>query len=169
MSKGNVIDPLDMVDNSLEELLENVPTYDAARSWRKIRKRTETVPEQDRISRYRRPALHHGSAGLLTPVTSTGIYKRLEGYRNFTSNKLNANRFVLMTPIGIAASMAADDPLPADAGSRRNLNQTLKAFRDALDSYRFDIAAGILYEFTREPVLRLVHWSWRSTSHERWF
>ncbi|MDI8841750.1 class I tRNA ligase family protein, partial [Salmonella enterica subsp. enterica serovar Anatum] len=27
-------------------------------------------------------------------------------------------------------------------------NQTVKAYRDALDSFRFDIAAGILYEFT---------------------
>lgn len=34
-------------------------------------------------------------------------------------------------------------------------NRTVKAYRDALDGYRFDMAAGILYEFT-QPVLRLV-------------
>ncbi len=32
----------------------------------------------------------------------------------------------------------------------------MKAYREALDNFRFDIAAGILYEFTSEPVLRLV-------------
>ncbi|MGL5044995.1 MAG: class I tRNA ligase family protein, partial [Plesiomonas sp.] len=36
----------------------------------------------------------------------------------------------------------------ADRWILGELNNTVKAFREALDSYRFDIAAGILYEFT---------------------
>lgn len=36
----------------------------------------------------------------------------------------------------------------ADRWILAEFNQTVKAFREALDSYRFDIAAGILYEFT---------------------
>ncbi len=36
----------------------------------------------------------------------------------------------------------------ADRWITAEFNQTVKAFREALDSYRFDIAAGILYEFT---------------------
>ncbi len=41
----------------------------------------------------------------------------------------------------------------------------MKAYREALDNFRFDIAAGILYEFT-EPVLRLV--PELTAGHERW-
>ena len=37
----------------------------------------------------------------------------------------------------------------ADRWILAEFNQTIKAYREALDSFRFDIAAGILYEFTR--------------------
>ena len=66
-SKGNVIDPLDMVDGiSLEELLEKrtgnmMQPQLAEKNPQAYR---EAVPERDRISRYRRPALHPGGAGL---------------------------------------------------------------------------------------------------------
>ncbi len=38
--------------------------------------------------------------------------------------------------------------LLADRWILAEFNQTIKAYREALDSFRFDIAAGILYEFT---------------------
>ena len=82
--------------------------------------------------------------------------KRLEGYRNFCNKLWNASRFVLMNTedqdCGFNGGEMTLSGRPLDLAE---FNQTVKAFRDALDSYRFDIAAGILYEFT-EPVLRLV-------------
>ena len=66
-SKGNVIDPLDMVDGiSLEDLLEKrTGNMMQPQLAEKIRKRTEKqFPERDRVSRYRRPALHPGGTGL---------------------------------------------------------------------------------------------------------
>lgn len=76
--------------------------------------------------------------------------KRLEGYRNFCNKLWNASRFVLMNTEdhdcgfngGELALSLADRWILAE------FNRTVKAYREALDSYRFDIAANILYEFT---------------------
>lgn len=73
-SKGNVIDPLDMVDGiTLPELLEKrTGNMMQPQLADKIRKRTETVPERHRAARHRRPALHHGGAGLYRPRHQLG-------------------------------------------------------------------------------------------------
>ncbi len=76
--------------------------------------------------------------------------KRLEGYRNFCNKLWNASRFVLMNTedqdCGFnGGEMVLSSPT---AGSSRNSTTPVKAYREALDNFRFDIAAGILYEFT---------------------
>ena len=77
--------------------------------------------------------------------------KRTEGYRNFCNKLWNASRFVLMNTEahdcgfngGEKVLSLADRWIPAE------FNRTVKAYREALDTYRFDLAANILYEFTR--------------------
>lgn len=158
-SKGNVIDPLDMVDGiSLPELLEKrTGNMMQPQMAEKIRKRTEKQFPNG-IEPHGTDALRFTTAAL----ASTGRdinwdMKRLEGYRNFCNKLWNASRFVLMNTEeqdcgfngGEMTLSLADRWIPAE------FNQTVKAYREALDNFRFDIAAGILYEFT-EPVLRLV-------------
>lgn len=151
-SKGNVIDPLDMVDGiSLEDLLEKrTGNMMQPQLAEKIRKRTE--------KQFPNGIEPHGTDALrftLAALASTGRdinwdMKRLEGYRNFCNKLWNASRFVLMnTQEHDCGFNGGELELSlADRWILAEFNETVKAYRGALDSYRFDIAANILYEFT---------------------
>ncbi|PHM29714.1 valine--tRNA ligase [Xenorhabdus budapestensis] len=151
-SKGNVIDPLDMIDGiSLETLLEKrTGNMMQPQMAEKIRKRTEKqFPEGIET---------HGTDALrftLAALASTGRdinwdMKRLQGYRNFCNKLWNASRFVLMNTEGQDCGQNGGEMSLslADRWILAEFNQTVKAYREALDTYRFDIAANILYEFT---------------------
>ncbi|CQJ47715.1 valine--tRNA ligase [Yersinia rohdei] len=151
-SKGNVIDPLDMVDGiSLEELLEKrTGNMMQPQLADKIRKRTE--------KQFPNGIEPHGTDALrftLAALASTGRdinwdMKRLEGYRNFCNKLWNASRFVLMNTEGQDCGQHGGEMVLslADRWILAEFNQTIKAYREAMDTYRFDLAAGILYEFT---------------------
>ncbi|AJJ17885.1 MULTISPECIES: valine--tRNA ligase [Yersinia] len=151
-SKGNVIDPLDMVDGiSLEELLEKrTGNMMQPQLAEKIRKRTE--------KQFPNGIEPHGTDALrftLAALASTGRdinwdMKRLEGYRNFCNKLWNASRFVLMNTEGQDCGQNGGEMVLslADRWILAEFNQTIKAYREAMDTYRFDLAAGILYEFT---------------------
>ncbi|CNJ39406.1 valine--tRNA ligase [Yersinia mollaretii] len=151
-SKGNVIDPLDMVDGiSLEELLEKrTGNMMQPQLAEKIRKRTE--------KQFPNGIEPHGTDALrftLAALASTGRdinwdMKRLEGYRNFCNKLWNASRFVLMNTEGQDCGQSGGEMVLslADRWILAEFNQTIKAYREAMDTYRFDLAAGILYEFT---------------------
>ncbi|MGK2959773.1 MAG: valine--tRNA ligase [Candidatus Malihini olakiniferum] len=151
-SKGNVIDPLDMVDGiSLEDLLEKrTGNMMQPQLAEKIRKRTE--------KQFPNVIEPHGTDALrftLAALASTGRdinwdMKRLEGYRNFCNKLWNASRFVLMNTEEQDCGFNDGEKVLslADRWILAEFNRTVKDFREALDSYRFDIAAGILYGFT---------------------
>ncbi|ATV44271.1 valine--tRNA ligase [Pectobacterium sp. CHL-2024] len=151
-SKGNVIDPLDMVDGiSLEALLEKrTGNMMQPQLAEKIRKRTE--------KQFPNGIEPHGTDALrftLAALASTGRdinwdMKRLEGYRNFCNKLWNASRFVLMNTEDQDCGFGAGEKVLslADRWVLAEFNRTVKAYREALDGYRFDIAANILYEFT---------------------
>lgn len=151
-SKGNVIDPLDMVDGiSLEDLLEKrTGNMMQPQLAEKIRKRTE--------KQFPNGIEPHGTDALrftLAALASTGRdinwdMKRLEGYRNFCNKLWNASRFVLMNAEAHDCGFNGGEMQLslADRWILAEFNRTVKAYREALDTYRFDIAAGILYEFT---------------------
>ncbi|SFN25134.1 valyl-tRNA synthetase [Izhakiella capsodis] len=151
-SKGNVIDPLDMVDGiSLEALLEKrTGNMMQPQLAEKIRKRTE--------KQFPNGIEPHGTDALrftLAALASTGRdinwdMKRLEGYRNFCNKLWNASRFVLMNTEDQDCGQHGGERILslADRWILSEFNQTVKGYRDALDNYRFDIAANILYDFT---------------------
>ncbi|KYP95350.1 valyl-tRNA synthase [Sodalis-like endosymbiont of Proechinophthirus fluctus] len=151
-SKGNVIDPLDLVDGiSLIDLLEKrTDNMMQPQLADKIRKRTE--------KHFPNGIEPHGTDALrftLAALASTGRdinwdMKRLEGYRNFCNKLWNASRFVLMNTEDQDCGFNGGDQVLslADRWILAEFNQTVKTFREALDAYRFDLAAGILYEFT---------------------
>lgn len=151
-SKGNVIDPLDMVDGiSLEDLLEKrTGNMMQPQLAEKIRKRTE--------KQFPNGIEPHGTDALrftLAALASTGRdinwdMKRLEGYRNFCNKLWNASRFVLMNAESQDCGFNGGEKVLslADRWILAEFNRTVKAYREALDTYRFDLAANILYEFT---------------------
>jgi len=152
-SKGNVIDPLDMIDGiSLDDLLEkrtgNMMQPKLAAKITKLTKKE--FPEGIEA---------HGTDALrftLTSVATTGRdiswdMKRLEGYRNFTNKLWNASRYVLMNTeehdCGKNTSAEMEFSL-ADRWILGQFQQTVKTVHEAFDTFRFDLASQALYEFT---------------------
>ena len=152
-SKGNVIDPLDMIDGiSLEDLLEKrTGNMMQPKMAEKIKKQT--------IKQFPDGIESHGTDALrftLAAFASTGRdiswdMKRLEGYRNFCNKLWNASNFVLMNTQEFDCGFKPNSSMTfslADKWIMGQYQNTIKAYRDAMDTYRFDIAANTLYEFT---------------------
>jgi valyl-tRNA synthetase len=152
-SKGNVIDPLDMIDGiSLEDLLEKrTGNMMQPKMAEKIKKQT--------AKQFPNGIESHGTDALrftLTALASTGRdinwdMKRLEGYRNFCNKLWNASNFVLMNTQQHDCGFNANSTMTLSLADKWIVGQyqhTIKAYRDAMDSYRFDIAAHTLYKFT---------------------
>ncbi|WNC69340.1 valine--tRNA ligase [Thalassotalea nanhaiensis] len=151
-SKGNVIDPLDMIDGiSLEDLLEkrtgNMMQPKLAQKITKLTKKE--FPEGIEA---------HGTDALrftLAACASTGRdiswdMKRLEGYRNFTNKLWNASRYVLMNTEEHDCGLSGGEMelSLADRWIIGQFQQTVKTVHEAFDSFRFDLASQALYEFT---------------------
>ncbi|MEW5681157.1 MAG: valine--tRNA ligase [Pseudomonadota bacterium] len=151
-SKGNVIDPLDMIDGiSLPDLLaKRTSNLMQPQLAEKIAKATEKQ-FPDGITASGTDALRFTLAAL----ASTGRdinwdMKRLEGYRNFCNKLWNASRYVLMnTEEQDCGFNGGDMQLSlADKWILAQYQHTVKQVRQYIDSYRFDMAANTLYEFT---------------------
>ncbi|GHE93035.1 valine--tRNA ligase [Thalassotalea profundi] len=151
-SKGNVVDPLDMIDGiSLDDLLEkrtgNMMQPKLAAKIAKLTKKE--YPEGIEA---------HGTDALrftLTSVASTGRdiswdMKRLDGYRNFCNKLWNASRYVLMnTEDQDCGKTNSNMELSlADRWILGQFQQTVKTVHEAFDTFRFDLASQALYEFT---------------------
>ncbi|RVU31994.1 valine--tRNA ligase [Rheinheimera riviphila] len=156
-SKGNVIDPLDMIDGiSLDDLLaKRTSNMMQPQLAEKIGNQTKKqFPEG--IDACGTDALRFTLAAL----ASTGRdinwdMKRLDGYRNFCNKLWNASRYVTMMTegkdCGVAATGESTGEMKlslADHWILSQYQQTVAQFRQYLDSYRFDMAANTLYEFT---------------------
>lgn len=151
-SKGNVLDPIDMIDGiDLESLVEKrTGNMMQPKLAEKIEKRTRKTFENG-IEAYGTDALRF----TLAAMASTGRdinwdMKRLEGYRNFCNKLWNASRYVLMNTedqdCGFAAGAELEYSL-ADKWIESQFELAAKAFNEHIDDYRLDMAANTLYEF----------------------
>ncbi|MBP6480558.1 MAG: valine--tRNA ligase [Pseudomonadales bacterium] len=152
-SKGNVIDPLDLIDGiGIEELVaKRTSGMMQPQLAEKIAKATRReYPEGIRA---------HGTDALrftLCALASTGRdikfdMGRLEGYRNFCNKLWNAARFVMMNTEGKDCGTAPDADFTLALPDRwilSRLQQTVAEIERALAGFRFDLAAQALYEFT---------------------
>ncbi len=151
-SKGNVIDPLDMIDGiSLQHLLKKrTKNMMRPKLADKIRKRTQQQFPNG-IKPYGTDALRF----TLAAVTSTcrDIHwdiNRLEGYRNFCNKLWNASRFIIINTESYDCGFKGSKKILSmvDRWILTEFNRTVQSYRIAIDAYRFDLAAKILYEFT---------------------
>ncbi len=151
-SKGNVIDPLDMIDGiSLEDLL-------AKRTGNMMQPKMAAKIEKLTRKEFPNGIEAHGTDALrftLTSVATTGRdiswdMKRLEGYRNFTNKLWNASRYVLMNTEEHDCGKDANEMelSLADRWIIGQFQQTVEKVHQAFADYRFDIASQALYEFT---------------------
>ena len=149
-SKGNVIDPLDIVDGiALEDLVRKRTTgLMQPRLAPTIEKSTrKAFPEG--IAAHGTDALRFSFAALATQSADLRFdLARVGGYRNFCNKLWNASRFVLMTVEGQETAQGTPEPGVADRWILSRLGTMLGTVDEAFAQYRFDYAATALYEFT---------------------
>jgi valyl-tRNA synthetase len=150
-SKGNVLDPLDMIDGiELDTLLaKRTGNMMQPQLAEKIAKTTRTT-FPDGIGAHGTDALRF----TLYSLASTGRdinwdMKRLEGYRNFCNKIWNAARYVLMNTEDQDCGISGEtvELSLADRWIISRLQQTQQTVADAMAAYRLDHASQAIYEF----------------------
>ena len=147
-TKGNGLDPLDLIDGiGLEDL---------------VRKRTGNLTQPRMAPRIEKDTRRDFPKGIpsfgtdalrftFCALASTGRdvrfdLSRTEGYRNFCNKLWNAARFVLMNVRDRPLDAAAEPGL-ADRWIRSRARRLVEDCRLAVETYRFDLYANSIYEF----------------------
>ncbi len=150
-SKGNVLDPLDLIEGiELEPLVEK---RTSSMMQPHLRKRVEKATRKqfpDGIPAFGTDALRFTFAALATNGRDIRFdLGRVEGYRNFCNKIWNAARYVLMNTDGEDCGPDGEMTLSlADRWIRSRLARTAAEVEEAFGNYRLDLAARALYEFT---------------------
>ncbi|HKK22289.1 MAG TPA: valine--tRNA ligase, partial [Pseudohaliea sp.] len=151
-SKGNVLDPIDLIDGiELDDLVaKRTAGLMQPRLAAKIEKATRKhFP--DGISAYGTDALRFTYYSLASTGRDIKFdLGRIEGYRNFCNKIWNAARYVLMNTEGEDCGQAQEAPVSyhlVDRWIRSRLQDTIGEVHRALGNYRFDLAAQVLYDF----------------------
>jgi valyl-tRNA synthetase len=150
-SKGNVLDPLDLIGGtSLEDLLaKQIQGLVLEKQRAAIQKRIKRQFPNG-IPAYGADAVRFTFASLATFGRTLNFdLSRCEGYRNFCNKLWNATRFVLMNVDGKDVGLDPSRPTRFSVADRwiRSRVQTAEAeIASHLTAYRFDLAAKSIYE-----------------------
>lgn len=149
-SKGNVLDPLDVIlgislDNLLAKRTQGLLQPQMAK---KIEHATRQQFPQG-IPALGTDALRFTYCALASPTRDIRFdLNRTEGYRNFCNKLWNASRFVLMhTTEQKSLNSLANLTLPINRAFYSLLQNTIAAMHKHFQDYRFDLMAQSIYEF----------------------
>ncbi|HEY8035897.1 MAG TPA: valine--tRNA ligase [Methylobacter sp.] len=151
-SKGNVLDPIDIIDGiELDALV-------AKRTSGMMQPHLSKKIEQDTRKHFPDGIQSYGTDALrftFASLASTGRdirfdLARTEGYRNFCNKLWNAARYVLMNTEeqDNGLSDAPCEYSQVDRWITSRLHQVTAVTSNAIENYRFDLAAQAIYEFT---------------------
>jgi valyl-tRNA synthetase len=150
-SKGNVLDPLDLIDGiGLEDLVSKrttalMQTHLTERIEKSTRKH---FPKG--IAPYGTDSLRFAFASLATQGRDIRFeIGRIEGYRNFCNKIWNATRFVMMNIESQNIDVNGNKKILGltERWIISRLSNTLAATHEGIKTYRFDLASQALYEF----------------------
>ncbi|MBC7982364.1 MAG: class I tRNA ligase family protein, partial [Candidatus Obscuribacterales bacterium] len=149
-SKGNIIDPLDLIDGIDLESLVTKRTSGLMQPHlkEKIEKNTRKQFPAG-IPAFGTDAMRFTFAALATMGRDIRFdLGRVEGYRNFCNKLFNAARFVLMKTENQDCGLVGPVQYTvADKWIRSRLGVAIDAVQNKLQDYRFDLATQALYEF----------------------
>ena len=150
-SKGNVLDPLDIIDGISADAL-------VAKRTSGLLKPTD-APKIEKATRKEFPqgiAPHGADALRLTMASLAGPGRdvkfdmgRAEGYKNFCNKLWNATRFVLMNTEGMTVDLSVPHVPETDAERwiLSELSRTSTEVAEHFAAYRFDLLAQSVYDF----------------------
>jgi valyl-tRNA synthetase len=149
-TKGNVLDPIDIIDGIDLETLVTKRT--AGMMQPRLAEKIEQATRKDfpdGIQSYGTDALRFTFASLASTGRDIRFdLQRTEGYRNFCNKLWNAARYVLMNTESFDAGGGGGTLTLVDNWIISRLNQTIITTSHAIDNYRFDLAAQAIYDFT---------------------
>lgn len=151
-SKGNVLDPIDLIDGIAVDDLVKKRTYGLMQpeKAKQIEKNTrKEFPEG--IASFGTDALRFTFCSMATFTREIRFdIARIAGNRNFCNKLWNASRYVMMNTegkdTGLEDKMMAFSP--ADCWIMSRLQKTIAEAHNALKNYRFDLYAQAIYDFT---------------------
>ena len=147
-SKGNVMDPLDLIDGvDLETLLDKRTSGLMQDHLKPIIDKATRKQFPNGIEQYGADALRFTFASLATTGRDIRFdIGRIEGYKNFCNKLWNASRYVLMNTE--ALDEGETEYSAADKWIRSRLQAAINSVHDNFANYRLDLVAHTVYEFT---------------------
>ncbi|MEH6518359.1 MAG: valine--tRNA ligase [Halioglobus sp.] len=151
-SKGNVLDPIDLIDGiELEPLIEKRTGGMMQPQMAKRIEKSTRKQFPDGIDAYGTDALRFTYYSLASTGRDIKFdIRRIEGFRNFCNKIWNAARYVLMNCEGEDCDQQDMGELELSLADRwiiGRLQETETAVAQAVEQYRFDLASQALYEF----------------------
>lgn len=147
-TKGNGIDPLDVIDGiSLDDLVaKRTQNLTQPRMAEAITLATQKEYPNG-IRNYGSDALRFTFCAYASPGRNINFdLNRVEGYHNFCNKLWNASRFVMMNAQSVTELPISEQSL-ADRWIVSRMRQLIIDTHEAVDSYRFDLFANAVYEF----------------------
>lgn len=151
-SKGNVLDPIDLIDGIDLEAL--VAKRTAGMMQPKMEAKVEKATRRqfpEGIAAYGTDALRFTYYSLASTGRDINFdIGRIEGYRNFCNKIWNAARYVMMNCENENCGIGREATLELSLADRwiiSQLQRTTQRVHDAIAAYRLDLASQALYEF----------------------